>query len=95
MIQGRLASGYRTVHRCFEAARSSIGTPRRVTPHEARETPSRVAGGRSARHTDDSARALVLRDYERARLAAWAECERRPIANDGFARAALWSRKDV
>lgn len=93
MIQGRLASGYRTVHRCFEAARSSIGTPRRTTPHEARGTPSRVVGGRSAVHTDDSARAVLLRDYERARRAAWADCERRPIANDDLAASAFWTRE--
>lgn len=94
-MNGIGAPCFREVHRQADPKRPMYGTKSRTTPHEALPTPRRVAAPPRTRPRDDSARALVLRDQERARLAAWAECERRPIANDGFARAALWSRKDV
>lgn len=81
MIGGRLASGYRTIHQAASPRRSSVG----FSGWASRAAPpvvSRVYGDRSSVTRDDSARAVVLRDAERARRALWADCERRPIHMD-------------
>lgn len=81
MTKARLASGYRTVHKQATPSRSDLGSPG-WSSRAAPPVVSRVVGERSPAVRDDQARALVLRDAERARRALWASCERRPMSKD-------------
>lgn len=75
---------WKTAHKPATPRRSVVGTPTLRISHAAPPERLRRVGDLPPVHADDSARALLLRDAERARQALWADCERRPIANDAY-----------